>query len=100
PEQPPPWTKTRSPASVLFSSASSSLILVAADGVTLIISTVLPRLIIHWRRGLSSYWTHLAPRRLRLDPRPGRGGGPIDLDPPGMARRADRDARRPGPCRS
>src|SRR5687768_8621711 len=41
PEQPPPCTNTRRPASVLFSSVSNSLILVAAVGVTLIISTVL-----------------------------------------------------------
>src|SRR5688572_2464394 len=38
PEHPPPWTNTRSPASSLFSSASSSEIFDAAAGVTLIIS--------------------------------------------------------------
>jgi hypothetical protein len=37
PEQPPPWTNTRRPALGLFSSLSSSLILVAAVDVTLII---------------------------------------------------------------
>src|SRR5688572_1638883 len=36
PEQPPPWTNTRRPASSLFSSVRSSEILVAAVGVTLI----------------------------------------------------------------
>src|SRR5438270_6070661 len=40
PEQPPPWTNTRKPASVLFSSCSSSVIFDAADGVTLIMSAI------------------------------------------------------------
>jgi hypothetical protein len=34
PEQPPPWTNTRRPASTLFSSVSSSVIFEAAEGVT------------------------------------------------------------------
>src|SRR6476646_813624 len=111
PEQPPPCTNTRRPALVLFSSDSSSLISVAAVALTLIISTVLlclnqglrprtpctraalariaesqgPVLIIHWRRGLPSYRTHLAPRRLRLDRGPYRGRRPGHRPATGLA---------------
>src|SRR3954462_647541 len=103
PEQPPPCTKTRRPACVLFSSDSNSLIFEAAVGVTLIMWTVLLLSIIHWRRGLPSYWTHLAPGRLRLDRRPQRGRRPVNRQPLGLVGRAHRhEARtRPGrgPCR-
>src|SRR6187549_2749750 len=40
PEQPPPCTNTRSPLLALFSSASSSLIFVAAVSETLIMATL------------------------------------------------------------
>src|SRR3954451_17595 len=42
PEQPPPWTNTRRPASSLFSSVRSSVIFSAAVGVTLIMEQVYP----------------------------------------------------------
>src|SRR5947207_14764503 len=41
PEQPPPCTKTRSPASSLFSSVSNCVIFEAAEGVTLIMGSYL-----------------------------------------------------------
>src|SRR6186713_2527693 len=114
PEQPPPCTNTRRPALVLFSSDSSSLILVAAVGVTLIISTVLlcsnpgplhaefqgPFLIIHWRRGLPSYRTHLAARRLRLDRGSHRGRRPGHRAAPGLAGRPHGHAGGTRPCPS
>src|SRR5438445_7909936 len=40
PEQPPPWTNTRKPLLALFSSASSSLIFMAAVSETLIMKTL------------------------------------------------------------
>src|SRR3954469_2467087 len=99
PEQPPPCTKTRRPACVLFSSDSNSLIFEAAVGVTLIMWTVLLLSIIHWRRGLPSYWTHLAPGRLRLDRRPDRRRRPGNRQPPWLAGHTDGHAARAGPGR-
>src|SRR5207248_6568000 len=103
-------TNTLKPASVLFSSFSSSVIFDAADGVTLIMSAnLLWPSIIHCDRGPpdalrarhphrpgtprpAHYWTPLAAGRPRLGCRAHRRGRSVHRQPARVAGCADKNA--------